>query len=281
MFRFFLSVFSFLTLMSVCLGLEQTLPGATGVIELKEGGSIWKPDPVPFETREHAGRLLAQELLKKYGIDELADAVILACPRGGLVYAKEIIDEIRRAGGSPTLDLVVCRKIPLPGDDEYGIGGLTEQGEPIYITEQVKYFNLDLESEVMKQQVEKTEKEVRRRIEAYRQEKLPVSVADKVVVVVDGISNGGTLIACIASIRARSETPPQRIILATPVVSKRGKITVMNLANIPEQDFCMAAFALPPKDTLWNSDDFYQKTDSFVQMTDQDVRNILQNYRMR
>jgi putative phosphoribosyl transferase len=273
MFKNLLLIFSFLILGNFCFGLEQT-----GIIEFREGVSYWKPNPVPFESREHAGQLLGQELLRKYGIEELADAVVLACPRGGLVYAKGIVDEIRNAGGSPSLDLVICRKIPLPDNDEYGVGAVTEQGEAIFIDRLVQRHHLDLQSEIMKQKVETTQKEVQRRVESYRQNRPPVSIKEKVVILVDGISNGGTMIACVASARTRSKAPPRRIIVATPVASFKGKKTVIDLANIPEEDFCMAALATPPEKVLWNSDDFYQKTNLFVQMTDQDVREILQNY---
>lgn len=280
-------IFSFIILRNFCFGLEQNcvsaseqlLPKTVGIIEFKEGMPYWKPNPAPFETREHAGCLLGQELIRKYGIEELADAVVLACPRGGLGFAKAIIDEIRKAGGFPTLDLVICRKIPLPDNDEYGIGAVTEQGDAIYIDRLVQDSNLDLQSEIMKQTLEKTEREVQRRVEAYRQSQPLVSIKEKVVIIVDGISNGGTMIACVASARTRSEGSPRRIIVATPVASSRGKATVMDLANIPEEDFCMATLAVPPAKVLWNSDDFYQKTNSFVQMTDHDVREILQAYR--
>lgn len=250
-----------------------------GIIELKEGVKHWRPESPPFEGRQHAGHLLGEQLLKDYGINELKDAVVLGCPRGGVLFAQGIVDVIRKAGGDPMLDLIICRKIPIPGQDDYGVGAVTEQGTAIYIDALIERLSLDPQSDDMMRIVEKTREEVKRRIKAYRQDRPLLSLAGKVVIVVDGVVNGGTMIGCIESVREHSMGTMRRIIVATPVSSPRGKANVINLARIPEEDFCTAVVATPPLGVFWNSDDFYQQTKMFEQMTDQEVRDIIQAYR--
>jgi putative phosphoribosyl transferase len=249
-----------------------------GIIEVQDGRHYWKPAFPPFEGREHAGRLLGEQLLKDYGIEELKDAVVLGCPRGGMIFAQAVVDVIREAGGSPALDIVISRKIPIPSNNEFGVGAVTEQGKPVYIDRLVKELNLDLQSDTMLEIIERVQTEVKRRVEAYRQGKPSISLKDKVVVVVDGVVSGGTMIACIESARAHTAEAPRRIIAATPLASERGRSTVTDVARLPKEDFCTAVLATPPKGTVWDSDDFYQQK-RLGDLTDEQVRSIMQAYR--
>ena len=77
-------------------------------------------DHLPLADRHEAGRLLAPDL------DFLSDAhglIVLGLPRGGVVVAAEIA----RALHAP-LDVLVVRKIGLPGHPEYAIGALASGG---------------------------------------------------------------------------------------------------------------------------------------------------------
>lgn len=249
-----------------------------GIIETKQDVVYWKPAEPPFENREHAGQLLGKQILKEYDIEELKDAVVLGCPRGGMALAKAVVEAIRNAGGFPALDLVICRKIPLPNDEECGIGSVTEQGDSIYVDRLVKLYDIDIKSDVIQKTAEKARKEVMRRVEAYRQGIPPVSMEDKIVIIVDGIVSGSTMIACIKSVREFSHGKTKRIIIATPLLAEKGKKTIVDLGGIPREDICTAVVATPPPGSYWNSDDFY-KLIEFSQMTDQEVREILQTFK--
>lgn len=251
----------------------------TGLIELREGKSFWKPVEPPFENRAHAGLLLGEQLLKDYGIEELKDAVVLGCPRGGMVLAQAMVEVIKREDGVPSLDLVICRKILTPENEDFGIGAVTEQGEQIFVDRLVKHYGIDITSDEMSKVIEKVKKEVQRRVEAYREGKPLISLEGKVVIIVDGISTGSTVIACVKSVRAFSEGREKRIIVATPVLAEKGRITVETLAGVPQGNICSAAVATPPQGSFWNSDDFY-KLMEFTQMTDGEVRDILTAHRM-
>lgn len=249
-----------------------------GTVEIQNGVRIWTPESQPFEGREHAGRLLGEELLQTYGLAELKEAVILACPRGGMLFAKGAIDVIREAGGNPSFDLVITRKILAPGTKDYGIGSINEQGEIYFIDQLLDELNIDLSSEQMQKSIESVQQEVTRRVNSYRQNKPLASLADKVVVVMDGVVGGGTMIGCVKSAQERAQGLEKRLIVASPVVSPRGKRTVVHHTGIPEEDFCSVVIIGAPGGCLWNSDDLYQKFTDFASVSDEQVREILATY---
>jgi len=75
-----------------------------------------------FRNRVEAGRKLAMALADYKG----KEVVVLGIPRGGVVVASEVA----RALGAP-LDLVVTRKIEAPGEPEYALGAVTQEGDVI------------------------------------------------------------------------------------------------------------------------------------------------------
>jgi putative phosphoribosyl transferase len=80
-----------------------------------------------FNTRTHAGKLLAKTLAKfltkKYPD---MDAVIYALPRGGVPLGFEIALAL-----DMPLDLIIPRKIGYPLNPEYAIGAVTENGDTV------------------------------------------------------------------------------------------------------------------------------------------------------
>ena len=79
-----------------------------------------------FVDRRDAGRRLAAQLLP------LADErpVVIAVPRGGVPVASEVA----RALDAP-LDILAVRKLGAPGNPEFGVGAITEDGSAVLNTE--------------------------------------------------------------------------------------------------------------------------------------------------
>ena len=73
--------------------------------------------PAPFTNRATAGEELADEI-KRLG---LADPVVLALPRGGVPVAVPVARRL----GAP-LDLVLVRKIGVPGHEELAAGAVVD-----------------------------------------------------------------------------------------------------------------------------------------------------------
>ncbi len=86
-----------------------------------------------FRDRYEAGRVLGKELTRyKY-----TDAIVLAIPSGGVPVASEI----SRLTGLP-VDLIIVRKLQIPGNPEAGFGALSPDGKMVLNEDLVKEFRL-------------------------------------------------------------------------------------------------------------------------------------------
>ena len=74
--------------------------------------------PLPFADRKEAGRLLATELLP---FNLPANLVVLGLPRGGLPVGLQIAKRF-----AAPLDVVLVRKLGVPGRPELAMGAIAE-----------------------------------------------------------------------------------------------------------------------------------------------------------
>ncbi len=160
-----------------------------------------------YETRFHAGRVLAEKLKDEL---YLKNAVILAIPNGGVPVAKEISDILKIP-----FDILIIRKIKIPWNTEAGFGSITRDGE--IILNKGLVMALGLTEDQIKKQAEKTMKEIKDRISLYKSDEKFLDLTDKDVILVDdGLASGFTMIAAINSIKKRSIS---KIIVAVPTAS--------------------------------------------------------------
>jgi len=159
-----------------------------------------------FADRRDAGRQLAERLAAA----ELADPVIVALPRGGVPVGAEI----SHALGTP-LEVLAVRKLGAPGNPEYGVGAIAEDGTRVVDPEATAVLGIsngELDAITARERTE-----LRRRVEAYRGDRSPPDLRGRTVVIVDdGAATGLTDIAAIHAIRRQG---PDRVILALPVCS--------------------------------------------------------------
>lgn len=156
-----------------------------------------------FRNRQDAGRHLARELRPLRG----PDVVVLGLPRGGVIVAAEVA----RALGAP-LDVLVSRKIGLPGHPEFGIGAVAP-GVVHIDRDAVARFGVS--EEYLRQAVADQQREVARREAGYRGARPRLDLAGKTVVIVDdGLATGVTARAAIESVKARD---PHAVHFAAPV----------------------------------------------------------------
>lgn len=208
-----------------------------------------------FRDRTEAGRELGEIVavhLRESGVT--GRPLVLALPRGGLPVAREVA---RAVDGD--LDVVVARKIGMPGHPEYGIGAVTADGPPMF-AEQARQLGLyasDVASIVQRERAE-----ARRRLRRYRGDRPPPDVAGRPVIVVDdGIATGVTAVAALRQLRERG---PQRLILAAPVCAPdsaaalRGEADAVVCGHTPPNFMAVGA---------WYED--------FGQLDDDDVEAIL------
>jgi predicted phosphoribosyltransferase len=157
-----------------------------------------------FETRADAGRLLAA-LLELVRGDR---PIVLGIPRGGVPVAAEIARTLRAP-----LDVLVVRKLGVPGYAEFGFGAIGEGGVRVLDADVVARLGLDPGTIERVTQVEREELE--RRVALYRPGRPTLDLSGRTTVIVDdGVAMGGTMLAAIAVARALGA---ERILVAVGV----------------------------------------------------------------
>ena len=205
----------------------------------------------PFQNREQAGKLLAQELADFQD----KEAVVLGIPRGGIVVAKSLAQELRA-----DLDIIISRKLGAPGQSELAIGALAENGE-IFINQNV-VSELSVSDSYIEQEKERQQGEIKRRSQLIRGVLPRVPLAERLVVITDdGVATGATMQAAVWAVRREK---PGKLIAAIPVASEEA---VTNLAGDVDELLCLR---MPPN--FFAVGQFYRR---FSQVTDEEVLEIL------
>lgn len=162
---------------------------------------------VPIPDRVAAGRTLAR-MLESYR--NQTDAIVLALPRGGVPVAWEIAREL-----ALPLDLLLVRKLGIPGHEEYAMGAIASGGVRVLNEEALRFGRID---DVSLELVSQREgRELERRDRLYRGERPPpVLAGQQVLLVDDGLATGSTMRAAVQAVRQQG---PARIVLVVPVAS--------------------------------------------------------------
>lgn len=156
-----------------------------------------------FKDRFDAGYQLAARL-KKY--DKKADVIILAIPRGGLEVGSVLARELHAP-----LDVVLTKKIGFPGQPEYAIGAVSVSH--VYLSPE--FENDPYLKEYIAGETIRIRQLLEDRSKYYHENRNPVSIKNKIVIVVDdGVATGSTLLASLALIK---QEKPKKIIVALPV----------------------------------------------------------------
>ena len=205
---------------------------------------------VRFRDRVEAGRKLAA-LLVKY---KNQGAVVYALPRGGVPVAKEIAREL-----DCPLDLVIIRKIGHPGNPEYALGAVTEDGQLVVDEKDLGMVDPEwFEAEKTRQM-----QEAKRRRELYLKGKEPLSPAGKIAILVDdGIATGSTMLVAVKKIKQEN---PRKVVVAVAVSPKE---TAQRFAGEVD-DF--VAVTIP--EIFWGAIGYYY--DDFSQVSDEEVITML------
>jgi len=159
-----------------------------------------------FENRHDAGKQLAAEL-HEYGSQSV---VVLAVPNGGVPVALEIAGALKAH-----LDLIICRKIPMPLNPEAGFGAIADDGTVVLNEEVVKRIGLNRQQ--IEHEASKVRAEIKRRSILYKGNRPLVRLSSRTVIIIDdGLASGVTMMAAVGSVRHRR---PKEIVVAAPCAS--------------------------------------------------------------
>lgn len=204
-----------------------------------------------YQDRREAGRELARRLEEYRGRN---DVVVYGLPRGGMVPAFEVAKHLELP-----LDLIMVRKLTLPGPPPLAIGAITSGGQTLLDE------NAIAQHKVTEGQVHEAELQSRNRLQlrekAYRGLAPNLTVGDHIVIIVDdGMNSGATMQVAIAAIRNQH---PARIIVAVPVASSR---------SVEALQYADEVICLHQPQGFTDIDSCYE---DFTKVSDDQVRDLL------
>lgn len=207
---------------------------------------------VPIPGRVAAGKTLAG-LLEAYR--NQADAIVLALPRGGVPVAWEIAREL-----ALPLDLMLVRKLGMPGHEEYAMGAIASGGVRVLNQEALGFGRVS--ESTLEAVTARERRELERRDRLYRGERPQPELRDRQVLLVDdGLATGSTMRAAVQAVRQQA---PARIVLVAPVASTEA---IASLRPLVDEVVC----PLVP-DWLSSIGEWYRH---FGQTSDEEVQELL------
>jgi putative phosphoribosyl transferase len=163
---------------------------------------------LPYKNRSQAGRELV-DALQPYA--DRPDVLVLALPRGGVPVAYQVAKSLNAP--MDLMDLMLVRKLGLPGHEELAMGAIATGGIRVLNAEAIQELGI---SEAQIEQVTALElQELRRRERLYSDNRPIPEVQGRCVILIDdGLATGATMQAAIAALRQQK---PSEIVVAIPV----------------------------------------------------------------
>jgi putative phosphoribosyl transferase len=208
---------------------------------------------LPYKNRVEAARELAICLTPYAG---RADLLVLGLPRGGVPVAYEIAQTLKAP-----LDLMLVRKLGLPGHEELAMGAIAMGGIRVLNAEVVE--GLGVPAAVIDTVAVAELRELQRRERVYRGDRpVPDFEGQCVILVDDGLATGATMRAAIAAVRQHT---PARVVVAVPVAPAA---VVVSLRQEADDVICLAT-----PEPFFGIGQWYE---DFAQVTDEEVRQLLE-----
>ena len=209
-----------------------------------------------LRNRVDAGRRLVPLLAAYRG----ADPVVLALPRGGVPVAAEIA----RSLGCP-LDLLLVRKIGVPGQPELAMGAVIDGADPITVRNDEVIAMCAIARQISSRPATANWPRSSGGIATIWATVPPCPLAGKTAIVVDdGVATGATTRVALKAVRRRE---PRAVVLAVPVGPTS---TLRRLADLADE-----VVAVERHEPFAALGCFY---DDFSQLDDADVTSLLAQF---
>jgi predicted phosphoribosyltransferase len=207
-----------------------------------------------FRDRHEAGKRLAARLVR---YRNRPDVLVMAIPRGGVPVAYEVAKAL-----AVPLDVIVVRKLGLPGQPELGMGAIASGGVRVLNQDVVRALRIPERTIDSVAALEAAELERRERV--YRGERPAEDPTGQTVILVDdGLATGSSMQAAIAAQRARGAAS---IVVAVPVGPQS---TCLEIARLADRLVCLNQPAFFAAVGEWYAD--------FNPTTDDEVRQLLES----
>ena len=211
----------------------------------------------PFADRREAAMQLS-ERLSEYSA---RFPVILGIPRGGIVIADTISNELQA-----DMDVVLTRKLGAPGNPELAIGAISEHGE-ILIDHRIAR-SVGADEDYIEREKDKQLGEIEKRRERYRSALSRIPLPGRTAILVDdGVATGATMRASLWAARAEGAA---EVVVAVPVGAPDA---IEMLRDEADQIVCL----LVPE-YLYAIGQFFL---DFRQIDDQEVMDILRAHAVK
>ena len=177
-----------------------------------------------FVDRQQAGRYLAQQLMR-YRDDP--SVIVLGLPRGGVPVAFEVAHALHAP-----LDVFIVRKLGLPGQEEFAMGAIATGGVMVMNPD---VANVGIPQRAIDAVAARERIELARRERLYRDDRPPVAIDGRTVILVDdGLATGSTMLAAATAVRRQQ---PRRTVVAVPVAAEE---TCRAFRNVVDEVVCAA-----------------------------------------
>ncbi len=209
-----------------------------------------------FKDRSDAGEALARMILPDY--EKYSEVLVLAVPSGGVPVGL-IISKALKA----PFDLLLARKLQIPGNTEAGFGAKTMEGTVFLNEELLKSLNLSPPE--IEEEGKKVSEELEKRNRLFRGGKaFPQVSGKKLILVDDGLASGYTMIAAVHSVKNREAGS---IAVAVPTAPLR---TIQKVEPLVDRIYCAnvreeSYFAVAGAYTHWHD------------LSDKDVTRLMQD----
>jgi putative phosphoribosyl transferase len=208
--------------------------------------------PLPYKNRADAGLQLAEAL--KHSANR-PDVLVLALPRGGVPIASEVAKALEAP-----LDLLLVRKLGVPGQEELAMGAVATGGIRVLHDEVIR--GLAISDAELDRVVTEERQALQQRAQAYRGGRPAPEIQGRCVILVDdGLATGATMRAAIAAVRQQA---PAEIVVAVPIAPQD---TITALSEEVDYVVCLATPQPFISISRWYKD--------FAPVTDAEVRNLL------
>jgi putative phosphoribosyl transferase len=205
-----------------------------------------------FRDRREAGAVLADHLASYRG---RADVAVLGLARGGIPVGRQVASALHAP-----LDVFLVRKLGVPQWPELAMGALASGGGVVMNDALVR--SLGISDTEVQDAIARESVELRRRERAYRGDRPPLAIRDRVVILVDdGIATGASMLAAVRAVRAGQ---PARVVVAVPVGPESA---CRQLRDEADEVVCAT---MPP-----GFEAVGQVFEDFHQVSDDEVRDLL------